>query len=185
MQTKLIILDFDGTLASTKEAHTKSYLMALQEAGITLDAEVYESRYFGVRCGEFLRELGITNDADIDRIRRRKIELYPTLFDSVRLNEPLWNFVQDFRSQGGKVWIVSTGQIENIENAMRHLGIEGMVDGLLSSRDVTEPKPSPEAFLKAMEIEGVTPSETLIFEDSLVGLEAAAASGAAYIKVKL
>ncbi len=185
MQTKLIILDFDGTLASTKEAHTKSYLMALQEEGITLDAEVYERRYFGVRCGEFLRDLGITNEADIDRVRRRKIELYPTLFDSVRLNEPLWNFVQDFRRQGGKVWIVSTGQTENITNAMRHLGIEGKVDGLLTSCDVIEPKPSPEAFLKAMAIEGVTPSETLIFEDSEVGLQAAEASGAAYIKVQL
>ena len=185
MQLKLILLDFDGTLTSTKEAHTKSYLIALQEEGIVLDAEVYEQRYFGVRCGEFLRELGITNEEDIDRIRRRKIELYPTLFDSVRLNEPLWNFVQDFRSQGGRAWIVSTGQLENITNAMHYLGIEGMVDGIISSRDVTEPKPSPEAFLKAMRIEGVTPAETLIFEDSPVGLAAAKASGAPYIKVVL
>ena len=36
-----------------------------------------------------------------------------------------------------------------------------------------------------MEAEGVTPAETLIFEDSLVGLQAAEASGAAYIKVEL
>jgi HAD superfamily hydrolase (TIGR01509 family) len=68
---------------------------------------------------------------------------------------------------------------------MRHLGIEGMVDGILTSDDVTESKPSPEAFLKAMSIEGVTPAETLIFEDSDVGLAAAKASGAAYFKVEL
>lgn len=185
MQIKLIILDFDGTLASTEEANMQGYVLALREEGIELDIEEYKRRYFGMRCPEFLREIGISNAADIDRIRRRKIELYPTLFDTVRLNEPLWNFVQDFRKKGGKVWIVSTSQIENITNAMRHLGIEGMVDGILTSRDVTEPKPSPEAFLKAMSIEGVTPTETLIFEDSMVGLQAAAASGAAYIKVEL
>ena len=68
---------------------------------------------------------------------------------------------------------------------MRHLGIEDKIDGLLTSRDVSEPKPSPEAFLKAMAIEGVTPAETLIFEDSRVGIEAAKASGAAYFKVTL
>lgn len=185
MQIKLIILDFDGTLASTEEANMQGYVLALREEGIELDIEEYKRRYFGMRCPEFLREIGISNAADIDRIRRRKIELYPTLFDTVRLNEPLWNFVQDFRKKGGKVWIVSTSQIENITNAMRHLGIEGMVDGILTSRDVTEPKPSPEAFLKAISIEGVTPAETLIFEDSMVGLQAAAASGAAYIKVEL
>ncbi len=184
MQLKLILLDFDGTLASTEEANMEAYVLALREEGLELDREEYKRRYFGMRCPEFLRELGFTNAEDIDRIRRRKIELYPSQFSSVRLNEPLWNFVQDFRKQGGKAWIVSTGQVENIENVMRHLGIEGKIDGLLTSRDVVEPKPSPDAFLKAMEIEGVTPAETLIFEDSLVGLEAAAASGAAYIKVK-
>lgn len=185
MQLKLILLDFDGTLASTEEANMEAYVLALREEGLELDREEYKRRYFGMRCPEFLRELGFTNAEDIDRIRRRKIELYPSQFSSVRLNEPLWNFVQDFRKQGGKAWIVSTGQVENIENVMRYLGIEGKIDGLLTSRDVVEPKPSPDAFLKAMEIEGVTPAETLIFEDSLVGLEAAAASGAAYIKVKL
>ena len=185
MQIKLILLDFDGTLASTEEANMEAYVAALAEEGIALDREAYRTRYFGMRCPEFLRELGFTNEEDIDRIRRRKIELYPTFFDSVRLNLPLWNFVQDFRSQGGKAWIVSTGQKDNITNAMRHLGIEDKVDGIITSLDVIEPKPSPEAFLKAMEIEKVTPAETLIFEDSPVGLAAAEASGAAYFKVKL
>ena len=185
MQIRLILLDFDGTLASTEEANTKAYLTALHEEGIELDIKEYRRLYFGMRCPEFLRTIGVTNEADIDRIRRRKIELYPTFFDTVRLNEPLWNFVQDFRKQGGRAWIVSTGQLENITNVMRHLGIEGMVDGVISSRDVTEPKPSPEAFLKAMEREGATPAETLIFEDSPVGLAAAEASGASYVKVEL
>lgn len=185
MQIRLIILDFDGTLAATEEANMQAYLLALREEGIELDTEEYRRRYFGMRCPEFLREIGITNEEDIDRVRRRKIELYPTQFSSVRLNEPLWNFVQDFRSQGGKVWVASTGQVENITNAMRYLGIEGRVDGILTSRDVVEPKPSPEVFLKVMEREGVTPAETLIFEDSLVGIAAAEASGANYVKVKL
>jgi HAD superfamily hydrolase (TIGR01509 family) len=185
MQIKLILLDFDGTLASTEDANMGAYLLALREEGIELDTEEYRRRYFGMRCPEFLRELGITNEEDIDRIRRRKIELYPTLFDSVHLNEPLWNFVQDFRAQGGKAWIVSTGQKENIENVLNYLDIKDKVDGILTSSDVREPKPSPEAFLKAMDIEGVTPAETLIFEDSPVGIAAAKASGAPYFKVKL
>jgi beta-phosphoglucomutase-like phosphatase (HAD superfamily) len=185
MQIKLILLDFDGTLAATAEAHTKAYIRALQESGISFSEEEYRNQFFGVRCSEFLQTIGITNKEDREKIRLRKIELYPTFFDSVRLNEPLWNFAQDFRSKGGKVWIVSTGQRDNITNAMQYLGIDGMVDGILTSDDVVEPKPSPEAFLKAMAIEGVSPAETLIFEDSTVGIAAAKASGAAYFKVEL
>lgn len=185
MEIKLILLDFDGTLASTEEANMEAYVAALAEQGIALDREAYRRHYFGMRCPEFLRELGIADESKIDHIRRRKIELYPTFFSSVKINEPLWSFAQDFRAKGGKVWIVSTGQKDNIANAMRHLGIEDKVDGVITSLDVVEAKPSPEAFLKAMSIEGVSPAETLIFEDSEVGLAAAKASGAPYFKVKI
>ena len=50
MQIKLIILDFDGTLASTEEANMQGYVLALREEGIELDIEEYKRRYFGMRC---------------------------------------------------------------------------------------------------------------------------------------
>ena len=68
---------------------------------------------------------------------------------------------------------------------MRYLKLEEGIDGIISGDDVQQPKPSPECFLRAMEIEGVTPEETIIFEDSQVGLEAARRSGAQYVAVRL
>lgn len=185
MQLKLIILDFDGTLADTREANAAAYVAALEEVGFRLGKEEYLNRYFGMRCPEFLRDLGFDDPDLIDRIRRRKIALYPTFFSSVRLNRPLWEFCRQFRSQGGRVWIVSTGQADNVRNAMRYLKLEEEVDGILTSDAVERHKPAPDAFLKAMELEGCLPSETLIFEDSAVGIEAARRSGAAYVVVKL
>lgn len=185
MQLKLIILDFDGTLADTREANAAAYVAALEEVGFRLSKEEYLNRYFGMRCPEFLRDLGFDDPDLIDRIRRRKIALYPTFFSSVRLNRPLWEFCRQFRSQGGRVWIVSTGQADNVRNAMRYLKLEEEVDGILTSDAVERHKPAPDAFLKAMELEGCLPSETLIFEDSAVGIEAARRSGAAYVVVKL
>lgn len=182
---RLILLDFDGTLADTRLANYRAYAAALAEEGVALDRDTYLSRLFGMRCPEFLRTMGFTDDADIDRIRRRKIELYPTFFDSVRLNRPLWDFCCDFRRQGCRVWIVSTGQPDNLRNAMRYLGLDDGVDGIIAAGDVAESKPSPECFLRAMREEGVSPSETLIFEDSPVGMEAARRSGAAWFRVTL
>ena len=86
---------------------------------------------------------------------------------------------------GSKVWIVSTGHIDNIRNVMRYLKLEEGIDGIISGDDVQHPKPSPECFLRAMEIEGATPAETIIFEGSQVGLEAARRSGAQYVAVRL
>jgi len=200
---RLILLDFDGTLADTRRANTAAYVATLREAGYALTETEYEARYFGMRCEEFLTRFGIGDPAERERLRKRKIELYPTFFDTVRLNEPLWNFCQQFQRQGGRVWIVSTGSRANIENAMRFLGIggpegeaskderlesdapKGRVDGILAGTDIAVSKPAPDCFLEAMRREGCTPSETLIFEDSAIGLEAARRSGAAYFRVKL
>ena len=101
MKIKLLLLDFDGTLANTGRANAVSYIEALREEGINIDMDEYRRKYFGLRCPEFLTDIGITNPERQQRIRMRKVEIYPTHFDLVTLNEPLWNFVQDFRSKGG------------------------------------------------------------------------------------
>ena len=183
-QLKLILLDFDGTLADTAEANAMGYIAALKEYGIELSREEYFAKYFGMRCAEFLTSVGVSHE-DIPNVRRRKIELYPTFFNTVTLNESLWQWCQMLRRGGVKVWIVSTGHIDNISNVMRYLNIDGNVDGIITGDDVAHPKPSPECFLKAMDIVRVTPVETIIFEDSELGLEAARRSGAAYVRINL
>ena len=220
---RLILLDFDGTLADTRRANTLAYVAALGEAGYTLTEEEYTTNYFGMRCEEFLTRFGIADPAERERLRRRKIELYPTFFDTVRLNRPLWEFCRQFQSRGGRVWIVSTGGRDNIDNVMRHLGIGGpadetgvqnaipgsepgvqnassdddkttrpadacplgRVDGILAGTDIEHAKPAPDCFLEVMRREGCSPRETLIFEDSAIGIEAAHRSGASYFVVRL
>ena len=103
---RLILLDFDGTLVDTRRANARAYVETLREAGYAMTEEEYAARHFGVRCPEFLRSIGIDDPAEINRLRRRKIELYPRYFDLVALNRPLWEFCQQFRAQGGRVWIV-------------------------------------------------------------------------------
>ncbi len=241
---RLILLDLDGTLADTGHANAQAYVAALREAGYALTEQEHRTRYFGMRCDEFLTRFGIADPDERERLRLRKIALYPGFFDSVRLNRPLWEFCRAFRAQGGRVWIVSTGSRANIDNVLRHLGIGGpaeegtamqdstadtaapehpavtdpapkrasrtehadttakhaartasgdttadaplgRVDGILSGADVAHAKPAPDCFLEAMRREGCTPRETLVFEDSAVGLEAARRSGASYFKVEL
>lgn len=204
---RLLLLDFDGTLADTRRANTRAYVAALTEAGYPLTEQEYEANYFGMRCEEFLTRFGIADPAERERLRLRKIELYPSFFGSVRLNRPLWEFCRQFQAQGGRVWVVSTGSRANIDNVMRHLGIGGpveeaanggegrpeapaeaplgRVDGILAGPDIARAKPYPDCFLEAMRREGCSPRETLIFEDSPIGIEAARRSGASYFVVKL
>ena len=183
---KLILLDFDGTLVDTYKANSLAYIDTLEEIGLTLSEHAYKTKYFGMRCCEFMHTMGIEDPAEQERLRQRKIALYPRHFQHTKLNQPLWDFCQSFREGGGKVWIVSTGSRKNIVNVMAHIGIGSeQLDGILTGEDVHNCKPAPDCFLQAINTEGVLPSQTLIFEDSDIGLEAAARSGASYIKVAL
>ncbi len=185
MQTKLLLVDFDGTLVDTRRANFCAYRDALREVGVELDEAQYFARFYGMRCEDFLREVGVQ---DVDLVRRRKIELYPNFFETLRLNRWLYDFVVDFRRGGGKAWIVSTGQALNIENVMRYLEIGDMFDGVITGSDIGDDlraKPFPDCFLRAMEIEDCSAQESLIFEDSAVGIAAAEASGAPFVKVTL
>ncbi len=70
--------------------------------------------------------------------------------------------------------------------AMRVLGALGLTDHLdlvVCRDDVSNPKPDPEVYVKTMQSLGVGPDETLIVEDSPVGLQAAVASGALWVCV--
>ncbi len=181
---RLILLDFDGTLVDTRYANARAYIQTLAEVGIHITEEEYLARYFGMRCNEFMTAMGIADPAVRERLRLRKIALYADYFDTLRLNEPLWSFCQAFRREGGRVWIVSTGSRGNIDQVMRHYALEEGIDGILSGLEIEHPKPAPDCFLEVMRREGCTPCETLIFEDSTVGIAAAAASGAPYYRVR-
>lgn len=56
-------------------------------------------------------------------------------------------------------------------------------DVIVCGDEVEEPKPHPWPYLRAAELLGVNPRDAVAFEDSLVGLSSAVASGAAAIGV--
>ena len=55
---------------------------------------------------------------------------------------------------------------------------------IITGEDYEKQNPDPEGYCKAMTHFGVTPAETMIFEDSGIGLTAALASGAQVFKVE-
>ena len=175
-----IITDFDGTLVDTFEANLHAYQKAFNGVGLNLTAEKYR-QCFGFRFERFMTAVGITDEQKRNYIREAKKEYYPQFFEYLKPNKALIELINGFHRMGGKTAIASTARQENLMNAVTHLEIGEMFDLVYAGIDVKQGKPSPEIYLKAMEALGVKPDETLIFEDSEVGIEAAWASGANYI----
>ena len=66
---------------------------------------------------------------------------------------------------------------------LRYFGVEDCFEFILTQEDVLSLKPDPECYIKTMNMVGISGERTLIFEDSLSGIDAAISSGAGYIRV--
>ena len=73
--------------------------------------------------------------------------------------------------------VVTSGS-SNSKDILRYFGRLELFDVIFTIDDVKNGKPDPEGFLKAMEYFKVKPENTIIFEDSDVGLVAARKTGA-------
>ncbi|MBO6253740.1 MAG: HAD family phosphatase [Bacteroidaceae bacterium] len=177
-----IITDFDGTLVDTFEANLRAYQKAFAEVGLNLTSEKYR-QCFGYRFERFMSTMAIYDEKTRNYIREAKKEYYPRFFEFLKPNTTLIELIYSFHAMGGKTAIASTARKVNLMNVVNYLGIGDSFDLIFAGIDVKHGKPSPEIYLKAMDALGVYANETVIFEDSEVGIEAAKASGARYMIV--
>ena len=130
-----------------------------------------------------MSRMAVFDEQKACRIKELKKEFYPQYFDYLVPNKTLIGLIDSFHRLGGKTAIASTARKENLMNAIHALDLKEYFDLIFAGVDVKRGKPDPEIYNKAMESLGVKPEETLIFEDSDIGIGAAIASGAKYIRV--
>ncbi len=64
-----------------------------------------------------------------------------------------------------------------LRGALACAGIASLFEVVVAADDVTEPKPSPDVYLRACELLGAEPSRSIALEDSPTGVAAARAAG--------
>jgi beta-phosphoglucomutase len=60
---------------------------------------------------------------------------------------------------------------------LNRLGLDGYFDQISDGTNITRSKPDPEVFLKAAEFLNLRPSDCLVVEDAIAGIDAAIAGG--------
>ena len=182
MKTKLIISDFDGTLVDTKEANFQAYKEVLSHFDFLLTKEIYH-QVFGMRLKEFMHYININDPFIIEQVRNMKAQIYPQYFELIRINTPLLEFIALMRLNGVKTALASTAQKDNVFNLLNHINQSQLFDLIVTGANVVKAKPDPECFLSIMAYFNCKAEETLIFEDSFVGIKAAIQSRAQYIQI--
>lgn len=183
MRKKLIIFDLDGTLFDTSATNYNAYRQALNEVGCNIDQEFYNTKCNGRYYKDFLPEILGREKLDLmEQIHCRKKELYAHFLDKSREHPELFKWMHLLRPEY-YLALVTTASQDNCYKILRYFKKEQEFDLILTHEDVDKKKPDPEGFLKAMAHFGVVPSDTVVFEDSDFGIDAALRAGTNVLRV--
>ena len=190
---KLLIFDMDGTLIDSAYLNYYSYYNAFKEFGIELDEDYYYNKCFGLHYKVFvtnilkLKNNNIANDNLIESIHKRKEEIYLNNINLINIHPfVLETLIENHsRKENRKhTALATTASPNGVYGILKEFKLEPLFDLILTGNDVENKKPHPEIFFKCMEHFNIPANESIIFEDSEVGLEAANKTNAWVIKIE-
>ena len=176
------IFDLHGVIVSTDEQHYLGWQALADRLGIPFSREV-NSRFRGVSrmaCMNILEELGGKHYTDSEKIAYAdwKNEYYRKLLaqmSSDDLSQEVRSTLDALRARGLKLAVGSSSK--NAKFILQRIGLSDYFDAVSDGTNISRSKPDPEVFLKAAEYLGLTPSDCLVVEDAVSGVEAAHAGG--------
>lgn len=176
MSIDLIIFDCDGVLVDTETITARILSAYLAENGVEISPHEWERDYAGVNLAETvirLTDTGFTPADDfVETIRARILD---TLSQGV---EPIPGIHHVLNQLSIPYCVASSGKPVKIQQSLRLAGLLDQFEGrMFSAYNIGVYKPEPDLFLWAADAMGVEPINTLVIEDSPVGVRAGISAG--------
>jgi len=177
------IFDLDGTIIDSEKYHSRAFADAvLAQSGYRLTPEEH-LEFFGKHSAWFAEELNARHGLSLDpegvlaHKRRRVREIFEARpFSGAR------EFLE--RWFGKKPMALATNSpLGFVQPALEKAGLLEFFDHITTSDEVAHRKPDPEIIERTVQKLGSDPLKTLVFEDQLIGIQAARAAGAQVVAV--
>ena len=177
------LFDCDGTIADSMPLHYVAWKKALGEWGCAFDEELFYS-WGGKPVEVIIATLNERKGLNmpVEAVGLRKESLYYELLPQLK---PIAEVLEHIEAEYGRIpfAVVSGSSRESVVSSLTTLGLLDKFDTIVAAEDYQNPKPAPDAFLKAAEKLGVAPKDCLVFEDTALGIQAATAAGMATVMV--
>lgn len=194
---RAVLLDLDGVITPTASVHQVAWTELFSPWGFTGDDYLThvdgKPRYDGVRS--FLTARGLElpegtpddppGDGTVAAMGNRKDELFRELLDrdGVAAYPGTMAVLDELDRLGVAQAVVSSSR--NARPVLDAAGLGGrfehVVDGVTIVEEGIAGKPAPDMFLRAAELLGVAPGESVVVEDASSGVAAGAAGGFALV----
>ncbi len=174
-----VILDVDGTLVDSNDAHTSAWVEALQRGGYDVPREKVR-RLIGMGADNLLPE-AITVEKDSEEGKHLSdtwLEIFTTDYmHGLKAFPRTRELLERMRKSGIKLVVASSAEAEMLETLLDIAGATDLVESKTSSDDAENSKPEPDIVKAALDKLGMGANEVLMLGDTPYDIEAAGKLG--------
>jgi beta-phosphoglucomutase len=186
MKVEAVIFDLDGTLIDNNPYHLKAWKQYLLNMGREVSEDEYKANFNGR-----------TNKDVVEYIYQRKMtdkEAAPYYLDKERMYREIYQpyiapvsgllpFLEELHRHNIPMAIATSGIMPNINFTFEHIPIKQYFKEVIYSAHIRKGKPDPEIYERTAEALKVNPGNCVVFEDALVGIQAAKGAGMKVVAV--
>lgn len=178
MTKKAFIFDLDGVIVDTAKYHYLAWKKIANELGIEFTHEHNEllKGVSRVRSLDIILGLGQVEASQEQKNQWliQKNEEYLTYLVDMDQSEILPGVMQVLEFLKANKQPIALGSAsKNARPILEKTGILPYFDVIVDGNDVSNAKPDPEVFLQAAQKLGITNENSIVFEDSVAGIQAA------------
>jgi HAD superfamily hydrolase (TIGR01509 family) len=176
---RALLLDVDGTLLDSVEAHAQAWAEALAENGVTVAVETIRP-LVGMGGDKLLPAVsGIESESDRGkRISERRGDVFRSRYlPHLRPFPMVRPLLEAVRERGLRLVVATSASKDDLGGLLERAEIKDLVDTCASGDTAERSKPDPDIILAALRLGRVPPEHGMMLGDTPYDVEAGARAG--------
>ncbi len=178
---KGVLFDMDGVLVDSEEYIRNAAILMFKELGLISKPEDF-FEFIGAGEDRFLGGVAEKYDFpfNLPEGKKRTYEIYSKLIKGKLGTLPgVSSFIEKCRDRGLKIALATSADKTKMDANLIEMGMtQKSFDAVVNGLDVEHKKPSPDIYNRAAELLNLIPSDCLVVEDAVNGVESAKSAGA-------